>query len=48
MDQKKLFWVLVSALGVIASLALPFLWSLAAMPPIFFVSWWVVYRSDWL
>ena len=47
MDQRKMFWLLVTAMGVVADLALPLVWGLAAMLPILAASWWIVYRSDW-
>jgi len=34
-------------MGLIADLALPFWWALAATIPIAYGSWWVAYRSDW-
>lgn len=46
-DQRKMFWVLVAAMGIIADLALPMVWSLLATLPILVASWWIVYRSDW-
>ncbi|MDE3135344.1 MAG: hypothetical protein KGL59_02115 [Acidobacteriota bacterium] len=48
MDQRKMFWLLASAMSVLAGLALPLIWSLAATIPILVMSWWIVYRSDWL
>ena len=45
--QRKVFWLLFVALGVIADFSLPFVWGLLATIPIAFVSWWVAYRSDW-
>lgn len=45
--QRKIFWTVFTALGLIASITLPFLWSLLATIPIGIVSWWVAYRSDW-
>ena len=45
--QKKIFWVLVAVLGLIADIALPLWWALFATIPIFIVSWWIAYRSDW-
>ena len=45
--QKKIFWVLVAVLGLVADLVLPLWWALLATIPIFIVSWWVAYRSDW-
>ncbi|HVB35328.1 MAG TPA: hypothetical protein VNJ52_13280 [Patescibacteria group bacterium] len=42
-----MFWILVAAMGILADLALPMLWSLLATLPILVLSWWIVYRSDW-
>ncbi len=47
MDQRKMFWLLVAAMGVLADLALPLIWGLVATIPILVASWWIVYRSDW-
>jgi uncharacterized membrane protein len=47
MNQRKMFWLLVGAMGVLADLALPLIWGLAATIPILVASWWIVYRSDW-
>jgi uncharacterized membrane protein len=46
-NQRKLFWLLVAAMGIVADLALPLLWNLVATLPILLASWWIVYRSDW-
>jgi hypothetical protein len=46
-NQRKLFWLLVAALGTLTDLALPLIWSLVATVPILVASWWIVYRSDW-
>jgi len=46
-NQRKIFWLLVAAMGILADLALPMIWSLVATLPILVVSWWIVYRSDW-
>jgi hypothetical protein len=45
--QRKVFWGLLSVLGIIADLALPFWWAFAATIPLAWVSWWVAYKSDW-
>jgi hypothetical protein len=45
--QRKIFWIVLSLLGIIADMVLPLWWALAATIPIFYVSWWVAYRSDW-
>lgn len=47
MDQRKMFWLVAAAMSTVAGFVLPILWSLAALPPILVISWWVVYRSDW-
>ncbi len=44
--QRKVFWAVFIALGLIADFALPILWALVATIPIGIVSWWVAYRSD--
>jgi hypothetical protein len=45
--QRKIFWITFVLLGLLADIALPFWWALAATAPAAFVSWWVAYRSDW-
>jgi len=45
--QRKIFWTTFMALGLIADFALPIWWALGATIPIFFISWWVAYRSEW-
>jgi hypothetical protein len=45
--QKKLFWLLFTVLGAIASLTLPIYWNLALTLPLAVGCWWVVYRSGW-
>jgi hypothetical protein len=45
--QRKIFWTVFIALGLIADFTLPLLWGLLATIPIGVVSWWVAYRSDW-
>jgi hypothetical protein len=45
--ERRLFWMIVLVLGVLADFVLPFWWAVAATIPIFVVSWWIVYRSDW-
>jgi hypothetical protein len=45
--EKKIFWGLFVALGLVADLSLPFMWALLATIPIAVVSWWVAYRSHW-
>jgi hypothetical protein len=45
--QRKVFWTMFGALGLVADLALPFWWAMGATIPLAWVSWWVAYRSDW-
>jgi hypothetical protein len=45
--QKKIFWLLVTILGLAADVALPIWWAIGATIPIIMLSWWVAYRSDW-
>jgi len=45
--ERKIFWLTFAVLGVIADIVLPLWWGLAATIPIFFISWWVAYRTDW-
>ena len=45
--QRKIFWTVFIALGLLADFTLPLLWGLLATVPIAVVSWWVAYRSDW-
>jgi len=45
--QRKVFWTVFIALGLLADITLPFLWGILATIPIGIVSWWVAYRSDW-
>ncbi len=45
--QKKIFWMVFALLGLLADFLLPLWWGVAATIPIFFIAWWVAYRSDW-
>jgi hypothetical protein len=45
--QRKIFWIAFTVLGLIAEFVLPIWWALGATIPIFCISWWVAYRSDW-
>jgi hypothetical protein len=45
--ERKVFWMVFIALGVIADLVLPIWWALLSTIPIAFASWWIAYRSDW-
>ena len=45
--ERRIFWLVVFVLGIIADFTLPIWWALAATIPIFMIAWWVAYRSDW-
>jgi hypothetical protein len=45
--ERKVFWILFIALGLLADCTLPLWWALVATIPIAIGSWWVAYRSDW-
>jgi hypothetical protein len=45
--ERRVFWILFFVLGLFADVVLPIWWALAANIPIFAVSWWIAYRSDW-
>ncbi len=45
--ERKIFWLTFIVLGLVADVVLPVWWALGATIPIFLVSWWVAYRSDW-
>ncbi len=45
--QRKVFWLTFGVLGLIADVALPLWWALAATIPIGAASWWIAYRSEW-
>jgi hypothetical protein len=45
--QKKIFWTTFTVLGLLADMALPLWWAVAATIPIGYLSWWFAYRSDW-
>jgi len=45
--QKKIFWLSFAGLGLMADLALPVWWAVAATIPILIFSWWLAFRSNW-
>jgi hypothetical protein len=45
--QRKMFWICMTALGILADIVLPLWWAVGATIPIIYVSWWIAYRSDW-
>ena len=45
--EKKIFWLTLTVLSIIADIYLPLMWGLLATIPIIFLSWWVAYKSGW-
>jgi hypothetical protein len=45
--QRKVFWIVVAVLGLLASVLLPLGWLLVATLPIVLVACWVAYQSHW-
>jgi hypothetical protein len=45
--DRKIFWILFTVLSC-GGYFLPFGWAIVEMFVSLFVSWWIVYRSDWL
>jgi hypothetical protein len=45
--ERKIFWLTFTALGLLADFVLPLWWALGATIPIFALSWWIAYRSEW-
>jgi hypothetical protein len=45
--QRRIFWMFVVVLSLLADFVLPLWWGVAATVPIIAVSWWIAYRSDW-
>jgi hypothetical protein len=45
--ERKIFWLTFTVLGLAADFVLPLWWALGATIPIFVLSWWIAYRSDW-
>ncbi len=45
--QKKIFWLIFITLSALAGVLLPCWWAMAVSVPILFITWWVVYRSEW-
>jgi hypothetical protein len=47
LKQRKIFWIVVAVLGLLAIVLLPLGWLLVATLPIVLVAWWVAYQSGW-
>jgi hypothetical protein len=45
--ERKMFWAIWTVLGLLADVALPFWWGMAATIPLGVLSWWIAYRSGW-
>lgn len=45
--EKKIFWISLTVLSLLADVVLPLWWGIAATIPIVVISWWIAYRSDW-
>jgi hypothetical protein len=45
--QRKIFWISMTIMGLLADFALPIWWALFATIPIVVASWWIAYRSQW-
>jgi hypothetical protein len=45
--ERKIFWITLTVLGLLADFLLPIWWALGATVPIVYISWWVAYRSGW-
>ena len=45
--ERKIFWTTFTILDLMADFILPLWWAMAATIPIFFLCWWIAYRSDW-
>ena len=45
--ERKIFWISMTVLGILADLAFPLWWALFSTIPIVFLSWWIAYRSNW-
>src|ERR1017187_6312683 len=45
--ERKMCWCTFTVRGLGADFVRPLWWALGATIPIFILSWWVAYRSDW-
>jgi hypothetical protein len=45
--EKRIFWISLTVLSLLADVVLPLWWGIAATIPIVVISWWIAYRSDW-
>jgi hypothetical protein len=46
--ERKMFLTIWTVLGLLADVALPFWWGIAATIPLGVLSWWIAYRSGWI
>ena len=45
--ERRIFWMVVGVLGLIAVVLLPLWWGVASAVPIALLAWWVAYQSGW-
>jgi hypothetical protein len=45
--ERKIFWATFTILGLIADFTLRLWWALGATIPIYLISWWIAYCSEW-
>jgi fatty acid desaturase len=45
--QRKVFWIVVAVLGLLANIFLPLGWVVVATLPIVLAAWWIAYQSNW-
>ena len=46
--ERKIFWIVIAVLGLLAVIVLPLWWAVAAVIPIVVIAWWAGYESPWL
>jgi len=46
-QERKIFWMVVGALGLMAVFLLPLWWGVTSAVPIALIAWWVAYQSGW-
>jgi len=46
--ERKIFWIVVAVLGLLAVIVLPLWWAVAATIPIVVIASWAAYQSAWL
>jgi hypothetical protein len=46
--ERRIFWIVVAVLGLLAVILLPLWLAVAATIPIVLIAWWLGYQSPWL